>query len=184
MKRPMQGILQNMNSWLTRAHDAQRIASKLQTEHAHSIVSNVIAEMTSWALNAIAEDKANDSSKGKCTAPSSKKDMERRIAELIDSSLGGGVGDEGGGADMVINMLLPCYLWMCVCCSTVDSKSRYSVALGWSKFLFLFPTQASRRLGGSILHHPSYTSPEYATPTNLTPPVQWVGSIFEMLLSV
>ncbi len=168
----MQGMLQNLNSWLTRASDVQRIASKLQVERAHSFVSDVVAEMTLWALNAIAQENANDSSKSKRTP--SKKDVERRIAELLDNSLGDGVGGEGGGVDMVIHMLVV-VIYGCV--SVVLMTTRMGIASGRPESFFLFPTQASRRLGGSILYHPSYTSPEYATPTNLIPPAQWVGLV-------
>ncbi len=109
----MQGTLQNLNSWLTRARDVQKIALKLQVERAHSSVTMVVAEMTSWALNAIIQENRNDSFRS--NQPSSKEDVEERIAELLDSSLGGEVG-EGGGVDMVItNMLSMIVVIVCVC---------------------------------------------------------------------
>ncbi len=113
MMHHIQGTLQNLNSWLTRARDVQKIALKLQVERAHSLVTMVVAEMTSWALNAIIQDNGNNSFKSNQLP--SKEDVEGRIAELLDSSLGGEVG-EGGGVDMVIiNMLSMIAIFVCVC---------------------------------------------------------------------
>ncbi len=176
----IQGTLQNLNSWLIRARDVQKIASRIEAERAHSLVAKVIEEMTSWALNAIVEEKEYNGSNTNMK-PSSKEDIEERIAELLDNSLGGGMS-EGDGVYMVINA---CYIYISTipllscttCCVRID---RENWALNFilsdrSKLICISNTQAARRLGGSILYHPLCTSPDYAIPTNLLPLVQRVG---------
>ncbi len=109
----MQGTLQSLNFWLTRARDVQKIALKLQVERSRSLVAQVVAEMTSWALNATVQENRN----GSCTNkhPPSKKDVEERIAEIIDSRLAGDV-DEDGVDMVIISSCCCCYLYDCNCC--------------------------------------------------------------------